>query len=59
MGRITFDKILSCIVVKLRYFWIALLGGLAVVVFHYPKLELPDTREFQIFSSNHPFERYY
>lgn len=42
-------------------FWIALLGGLAVaagvVVFHYPKLELPDTKEFQLFSSSHPFER--
>ena len=63
LGRITFDKILSCVVVKLRYFWIALLGRLAVaaavVVFHYPELELPDTREFQLFSSNHPFERYY
>ncbi|KZS03479.1 Protein dispatched [Daphnia magna] len=62
LGRITFDKILPCIVVKFRYFWIALLGGLAVaagvVVFHYPKLELPDTKEFQLFSSSHPFERY-
>lgn len=61
VGRITFDKILPCIVVKLRYFWIVLLGGLAVgasvVVFYYPKLELPDTKEFQLFSSTHPFER--
>lgn len=61
LGRITFDKILPCIVVKLRYFWIVVLGGLAiaaaVVVFHYPKLELPDTKEFQLFSSSHPFER--
>ncbi|EFX72150.1 hypothetical protein DAPPUDRAFT_10357, partial [Daphnia pulex] len=43
-------------------FWIVVLGGLAVaagvVVFHYPKLELPDTKEFQLFSSDHPFERY-
>lgn len=56
-----FDKILPCIVVKLRYFWILLLGGLAVgagiVVFYYPKLELPDSKEFQLFSSGHPFER--
>lgn len=62
LGRITFDKILPCIVVKLRYFWIVLLGGLAVaaavVVFHYPKLKLPDTKEFQLFSSSHPFEQY-
>lgn len=62
LGRITFDKILPCVVVKLRYFWIVVLGGsaiaAAVVVFHYPKLKLPDTREFQLFSSSHPFERY-
>lgn len=61
VGRITFDKILPCIVVKLRYFWIALLGGLAasaaVVVFYYPRLELPDSKEFQLFSPDHPFER--
>lgn len=62
VGRITFDKILPCIVVKLRYFWIALLGGLAVsasvIVFYHPKLELPDSKEFQLFSPDHPFERY-
>ena len=62
LGRIIFDKILPCIVVKLRYFWIVVLGGLgvgaALIVFHYPKLKLPDSREFQLFSSGHPFERY-
>lgn len=62
VGRITFDKILPCIVVKLRYFWILFLGGLvggaSVAVFYYPKLELPDSKEFQLFSSTHPFERY-
>ena len=62
VARIIFDKILPCIVVKLRYFWIVLLGSLAiaagVAVFYYPQLKLPDTREFQLFSSNHFFERY-
>ncbi len=61
VARITFDKILPCIVVKMRYFWIALFGTFAicaaVVVFYYPKLELPDSKEFQLFSSDHPFER--
>ena len=61
VARIIFDKILPCIVVKLRYFWIVLLGSLAiaagVAVFYYPQLKLPDTREFQLFSSDHLFER--
>lgn len=63
VARIIFDKILPCIVVKLRYFWIILLGSMAiaagVAVFYFPQLKLPDTREFQLFSSNHFFERYF
>lgn len=61
-SRVFFEKILPCIIVKARYFWVALLTavavGSAVAVFYYPKLQLPDSKEFQIFNSKHPFERY-
>ncbi|GFU20331.1 protein dispatched homolog 1 [Nephila pilipes] len=61
-SRVFFEKILPCIIVKSRYFWIVLFSALAaggtVAVFYYPKLQLPDSKEFQIFKSSHPFERY-
>ena len=59
--RMIFENILPCIVIKLRYVWVLTLGGAAVlaavVVFYYPKLQLPTTREFQLFSSDQLFER--
>ena len=62
VARIVFEKILPCVVIKLRYVWVVLFGGAAVaaafVVFYHPKLKLPDTKEFQLFYANHPFERY-
>lgn len=61
-ARVFFEKILPCLVIRPRYFWLVLFGGLAlgasVVVFYYPKLRLPDSKDFQIFGSSHPFERY-
>lgn len=29
-----------------------------VLVLHWPKLRLPDSPDFKLFISNHPFERY-
>jgi len=29
-----------------------------VIVFYWPKLRLPDSPEFKLFNSNHPFEIY-
>lgn len=61
-SRVFFEKILPCIIVKSRYFWLvlftALAAGGAFVVFYYPKLQLPDSKEFQIFNADHPFEKY-
>ncbi|GIX99534.1 protein dispatched homolog 1 [Caerostris extrusa] len=61
-SRVFFEKILPCIIVKSRYFWLvlfsAIAAGGAVAVFYYPRLQLPDSKEFQIFNSDHPFERY-
>lgn len=61
-ARVFFEKILPCLIIKPRLFWLFLFGSLAVggtvVVFYYPSLSLPDSKEFQIFSDNHPFEKY-
>ncbi|CAL1292977.1 unnamed protein product [Larinioides sclopetarius] len=61
-SRVFFEKILPCIIVRSRYFWLvlftAIAAGGAVAVFYYPGLQLPDSKEFQLFNSQHPFERY-
>nr|XP_057946457.1 protein dispatched homolog 1 [Doryrhamphus excisus]XP_057946465.1 protein dispatched homolog 1 [Doryrhamphus excisus]XP_057946475.1 protein dispatched homolog 1 [Doryrhamphus excisus]XP_057946484.1 protein dispatched homolog 1 [Doryrhamphus excisus]XP_057946491.1 protein dispatched homolog 1 [Doryrhamphus excisus]XP_057946501.1 protein dispatched homolog 1 [Doryrhamphus excisus]XP_057946507.1 protein dispatched homolog 1 [Doryrhamphus excisus] len=63
-SRIFFEKVLPCIVIKLRYFWLfwflALTVGGAYVVCVNPKMKLPslELAEFQVFRSSHPFERY-
>lgn len=61
-ARVFFEKILPCIVIKPRYVWVCLLGGLAacgvLAIFYSPGLHLPDSSEFQIFASDHPFEQY-
>ncbi|KAJ0027012.1 hypothetical protein NQD34_018012 [Periophthalmus magnuspinnatus] len=63
-SRIFFEKVLPCIVIKLRYLWLlwflALTVGGAYVVCMNPKMKLPslELAEFQVFRSSHPFERY-
>lgn len=63
-SRIFFEKVLPCIVIKLRYFWLlwflALTIGGAYVVCVNPKMKLPslELSEFQVFRSSHPFEQY-
>lgn len=59
------DKIedfIIMLVINYSVLWIVLLGlfGLmsAVFVLYWPKLELPDTPTFRLFTSNHPFEIY-
>ncbi|CAH1153672.1 unnamed protein product [Phaedon cochleariae] len=50
------------IVVRLKYVWFLLLTAIAFlsgyIVFVYPKLQLPNTSEFQLFATSHPFEQY-
>ena len=62
MGRVLFDKLLPCVVVKLRWLWLVVLGalavGAAVVVCYYPKLRLPESQQFPLFRAGHLFERY-
>ena len=61
-ARIFFEKLLPCIVVKLRYLWliIFLILGVCgiVIVLYYPRLKLPSSNEFQVFAQDHPFEVY-
>ncbi|XP_063242455.1 protein dispatched isoform X2 [Bacillus rossius redtenbacheri] len=56
------DRALLLLVVKLRYVWVVVLGAVAaasvVVVFYYPRLKLPDSKDFQLFDSHHLFEQY-
>lgn len=64
MSRVFFEKVLPCIVIKLRYVWLlwflAITVGGAYVVCVNPKMKLPslEVAEFQVFRSSHPFERY-
>ncbi|XP_014829226.1 PREDICTED: protein dispatched homolog 1 [Poecilia mexicana] len=63
-SRIFFEKVLPCVVIKLRYLWLfwflAITVGGAYVVCVNPKMKLPslELAEFQVFRSSHPFERY-
>ncbi|XP_002807759.4 protein dispatched homolog 1 isoform X1 [Callithrix jacchus] len=63
-SRMFFEKVLPCIVIKFRYFWLfwflALTVGGAYIVCINPKMKLPslELSEFQVFRSSHPFERY-
>lgn len=53
--------LLDC-VINLKYLWLILLSmlgvGSAIIVLYYPKLQLPNSPEFQLFDSSHPFEQY-
>ncbi|KAK9890454.1 hypothetical protein WA026_010540 [Henosepilachna vigintioctopunctata] len=56
------EKYLLNCVIRLRYLWITIFSSIAiggvVIVLYYPKLKLPDSQEFQLFASSHPFEQY-
>ncbi|XP_012135069.1 protein dispatched isoform X1 [Megachile rotundata] len=62
--RITnnFNTILTKIVINFRWYWLLSLSIIAVIcciiVFQYPGLQLPDSVDFQLFDSSHPFEKY-
>ena len=60
--RSFFERLLPHFVIRLRYLWIILFGGLGVtcgfLVFHYPKLRLPTSFRFQVFRQEHLMEVY-
>ncbi|XP_014204932.1 protein dispatched [Copidosoma floridanum] len=57
-----FTNCLIKTVLSLKWFWFSFLLSVAIgsclIVFHYPGLRLPDTPDFQLFTSSHPFEQY-
>ncbi|XP_064623374.1 protein dispatched homolog 1-like isoform X2 [Lineus longissimus] len=61
-ARIFFEKILPCVVIKVRYLWVILGSTFGicgfVFIFYHPNLSLPSSNEFQVFASTHPFEVY-
>lgn len=56
------DRCLLYTIVRLRFLWFLIFTGLAiasaVAVLYYPKLQLPDSKNFQLFESKHLFEQY-
>uniref|UniRef100_A0A182PPZ7 SSD domain-containing protein n=1 Tax=Anopheles epiroticus TaxID=199890 RepID=A0A182PPZ7_9DIPT len=50
------------LIINLPWLWVTLLGTIGimsgVLVLHWPKLRLPDSPDFKLFISKHPFERY-
>ncbi|XP_058467660.1 protein dispatched [Malaya genurostris] len=61
IGRKIEDIIIS-LVISVPLLWIVVLGVIGVLsgvmVLHWPKLTLPDSPNFKLFISSHPFERY-
>lgn len=55
-------NLLISTILRFRIFWIFILSCIALgslfVIFYWPKLRLPDSTDFQLFASDHPFEQY-
>lgn len=60
--RVVFNRFIITCVTKLHIMFVLILGaigiGSVVVVFYMPGLQLPDSRQFQLFQTSHPFEQY-
>lgn len=60
--RLCFEQWLPEAIIRPRFVWVVVLGSLIMssllIVFYYPKLKLPDKEQFQLFRSDHIFERY-
>ncbi|XP_063532418.1 protein dispatched [Cydia strobilella] len=61
-ARIVLNRFIITCVTKFHIVFVLGLGGLGiysiVVVFYSPGLQLPDSRQFQLFQTSHPFEQY-
>lgn len=62
ISKTFFEKMLFNMILKFRFIFILIFGGIAIysilIVVYNPKLKLPDSEEFQIFSAKHYFEKY-
>lgn len=63
VGAKLFENWIPKAVIKLHWLWIALLvcltAGFLCVNFVKPGLQLPSSKDFQVFGSSHPLENYY
>ncbi|XP_078362543.1 protein dispatched homolog 1-like [Oculina patagonica] len=63
VGKKIFEDWLPKAVIKLYWLWIALLvcltAGFLCVNFVKPGLQLPNSKDFQVFAASHPLENYY
>ena len=63
VGTKLFECWIPKAVIKLHWLWIALLvcltAGFLCVIFVKPGLQLPSSKDFQVFGSSHPLENYY
>lgn len=60
--RLIFNRFIVMCVTKLHIMFVLLMGIIGIasitIVFFTPGLQLPDSRQFQLFQTNHPFEQY-
>lgn len=60
--RVILNRCIIMCVTKLHIVFVIVLGaigiGSIIVVFYSPGLQLPDSKQFQLFQTSHPFEQY-
>ncbi|CAB3243353.1 unnamed protein product [Arctia plantaginis] len=60
--RLMMNRFIITCVTRLHIMFVVVLGAIGfasiVLVFHYPGLQLPDSKQFQLFQTSHPFEQY-
>lgn len=60
--KVILNRFIITCVMRLHTCLVVILGAIGigsfVVVFYYPGLQLPDSKQFQLFQTSHPFEQY-
>lgn len=60
--KVILNRFIITCVTKLHIVFVLVLGAIGiysiVVVFYFPGLRLPDSKQFQLFQTSHPFEQY-
>ncbi|CAK1552866.1 unnamed protein product [Leptosia nina] len=60
--KVVLNRFITSCIMRLHVGLAMILGAVGicsiVIVFYYPGLQLPDTKQFQLFQSSHPFEKY-
>lgn len=60
--NVILNRFLITCIMRLHSCFVVILGAIGVcsivIVFYYPGLQLPDSKQFQLFQTSHPFEQY-